>query len=255
MRAPDVCCRAYRTLQHLRRVTLRCGTKQSLKRLTGTSDVLRTLRGAPRYEFLDIQYNSFHMVADDVAKLPFLPRLKGLSIIDTNAAAVVGNAAILKDLLQYRLPMLADLGGLTRLELCVFEQGSGSHGLQVCATLTQLTTLQRLRLDVVAQGKVRGRDCSHLKGMGTLTSLALCNMRGAVDDTVAVALACNLQELRYLDLTGCAIHSDTPMPAFACMRHLTKLVLTGNRGSSSDSVALFQRHRCAAGLPSVIVLK
>lgn len=227
-----------------------------MQRLTGTNAVLKALPGSLRFEALDIQYDTFRMVSGDVAKWPFLPRLKGLSIIDAKAAAVGGNAPILKNLIWDSLPILADLCDLTRLELSVFQEGSGaSHGLQVCAMLTALTTLQQLRLDVVGQGIVRSRDCSHLKGMGTLTSLALRNMRGAVDDTVAVALACNLQELRYLDLTGCAIHSDTPMPAFACMRHLTKLVLTGNRGSSSDSVALFQRHRCAAGLPSVIVLK
>lgn len=71
---------------------------------------------------------------------------------------------------------------------------------------------------------------------------------------VAVALACNLPELRHLDLTKCGIQSDTPMPAFAQLHHLTKLVLTGNRGWHSKNVAQLQRQRRAAGLSDVLVL-
>jgi hypothetical protein len=230
-----------------------------VQRLTGTSAVLRKLGWGPGFEALDIQYDTFCMVSSDaatkdMAMWPYWPRVKGISIIDANAAATPGhNAPILKDLLRYRLPMLS---GLTRLELSVFEEGSGSsYGLQVCAMLTELTRLQKLRLDVVGQGRVQNRDCMHLTVMQSLTSLALGNMREAVGDMVAVALACSLPELRCLDLTRCSISTDTAMPAFARMRHLTKIVLTGNRGSSSNSVALLQTHRRAAGLPSVIVMK
>lgn len=259
MRAPDVSCCAYRSLKRLRRVTLRCGANQSVQHLTGTSAILRTLGRGPGFEALDMQYATFCMVSSDAATKDmamwlYWPRLKGLSIIDANAAATPGyNAPVLKDLLRHRLPMLS---GLTRLQLSVFEEGSGAaYGLQVCATLTELTRLQKLRLDVVGQGRVQNRDCVHLTVMQSLTSLTLGNMREAVGDMVAVALACSLPELRYLDLTKCSISTDTPMPVFARMRHLTKIVLTGNRGSSSNSVALLQAHRGAAGLPSVIVLK
>lgn len=121
--------------------------------------------------------------------------------------------------------------------------------------LTELTKLQQLRLEVVGQGMLQSRDCLHLMHLRDLTSLALCHVLRAVDDMVAVTLACNLPELRFLDLTACAIITDTPMPAFVQLRHLTKIVLTANSGCNNPIVAQLQQQRRAAGLPSVIVMK
>lgn len=224
----------------------KCGPDQNLQAVKGTGNILKQLT---RLEALDVQYHTFRLVPADVGLWRNLPTLKGLSIIDADGSA--SSWPSLKDMLQSRLP---NLHGLTRLELTVFGAGS-SDGMQVCANLVGLTKLQRLQLAFVGAGRVAGRDCLHLIGMRALTSLVLDTMRGGVDDMVAVALACNLQELRHLDLNRCFIESDAAMPAFAQMRHLTKVVLTGNRACSKENLVVLQKHRRAAGLPHLIVLK
>lgn len=100
-----------------------------------------------------------------------------------------------------------------------------------------------------------------------LTHLALINLHQAVNDTVAVAIACNLTGLRVLDLTGAALTSNAALPAFAQLRHLTRLVLTGNPAAQQQQYAHQQQYapepfnlaqlkwlRQLSGLPEVQVV-
>lgn len=234
---------ADRGLQHLQRVSLRCSSRSPLTGSTG--DVLKQLT---RLQALNIQYTFMDMAGHDVDLWKSLPCLKGLCIIDPHAAARLTDTIPSFDSITDCLPSLC---GLTSLELTVFSLPS--YSFKVCDDLTQLTKLQQLRLEHVGKGIVHARDCMQLLHLRKLTSLVLRDMWNAVDNMVAVTLACNMPELCYLDITGCQLKVDTAVPAFAQLQHLTKIVLSGNSGYTDTSISLLHWQRSAAGLPKLIV--
>lgn len=152
---------------------------------------------------------------------------------------------------------LPSLYGLTRLELLLYDSQSAERALSVGTTLSGLTKLKQLTIDMAWQSsKLCHRDCLALTHLRALTSLVLRGVQDAVDDTVAVALACNLTQLRHLDLSGSAMRSDTPMPALASLRHLTQITLPRSEYSyRNDNRELLQWQRRGAGLPELIVLQ
>jgi hypothetical protein len=220
-----------------------------LTSIRGTGNILKQLT---RLEALDIQYTTVTTAGSDAGLWKSLPCLKGLSIIDAHAPVPYSETLSSFTTILLCLPPLV---GLTRLELTVFAEPS--KPLAVCGRLTRLTKLQQLRLELVGHGKPKDRDCIHLLHLRSLTSLVLSGTQDAVDDMVAVTLPCTMPELRYLKLVRCVIKYDSAVPAFAQLRHLTKIVLLSNAGYSSaytdNSISYLHWMRSAAGLPKLIV--
>jgi hypothetical protein len=217
----------------------------ALTSLRGTDEILKQLT---RLEALNLQYTYMDMAGCDVELWKSLPCLKSLHIIDPDAAARCTDTLPSFDSILECLPSLR---GLTGLELTVFAPAAYSFG--VGAALTRLINLQQLRLEHVGYGTMQERDCLKLLQLRGLTSLVLSGMQAAFDDFVAVTLACNMPALRYLELTRCGMKSDIAVPAFAQLRHVTKIVLSGNNGYTDNSIAHLHWQRSAAGLPKVIV--
>lgn len=200
---------------------------------------------------LDLEYGDVAQAAGDAHLWATLPRLAALRIIDEEAMLwSLEGAALEQQIIMSRLPART---GLTRLELTLIRRSVDSR-VQVCCKLSGLTRLKQLHLEC-ASNPPPASDCASLVSLRGLTSLTLRSLGEAVDVTAAVALACSMPQLRDLDLTKGGIHSDAPMPALAQLRHLTRLVLTGNSAVGKGCVARLLHFRRVARLPYFIVLQ
>jgi hypothetical protein len=241
-----------RGLKDLRQLTLDL-TNQSLTGLEGTVEVLRQLTGL---ESVDLGYISLEEAARDSQLWGSIPRLTGIRV--WNGVMLTDEAGA--PLQQKVTRSLSALTQLTRLELTLTDKPIIYHhqsSTPVCRNFAKLTRLRRLNLECVGGGQLPQRDCLDLMQLHQLTSLTLNSVGKAVDDAVAVALACNMPQLCHLDLTQAGLSTDASMAALAQLRHLTRLVLTGNSVITNDKrcVTRLQRYRRMAGLPELVVLR
>lgn len=71
-------------------------------------------------------------------------------------------------------------------------------------------------------------DLLQLTALTGLTRLIVSGATGCTE-TVAVPLACHLQQLRHLALRFCDLQSDACLPAIGALSHLTYLDLSGHK--------------------------
>lgn len=103
----------------------------------------------------------------------------------------------------------------------------------VCARLTSLSSLRDLTVTGEhTRGMLEAGDALALTALTGLTSLSLCNLDAALGDLEANALACNLTQLRDLDLTDAWLGDMVCLAAIARRTQLTGLALWFNTSSS-----------------------
>jgi Leucine-rich repeat (LRR) protein len=102
------------------------------------------------------------------------------------------------------------------------------HMGAVCGSLAGLTSLRDLCIQGLCISDEVPGDALALTALTGLTRLVLDEAYGAVNDSIATALACNLRQLQHLDLRRCNLGHMACLAAIAQLTQLTELRLEDN---------------------------
>jgi len=223
-------CRGLSHLRYLKMIMPLC----PLDNMPGSSVALQQLT---QVTHLELEYHCDWTSANDGRYWGMLPTLRTLRftkhLADDQGLHVTDAETIFAGVA--RATSLVHLQMAVNISVSMQEE-TESLGLGFCQQLAGLTKLQVLQLELL-EGDIAARDCMHLSSLSDLTHLELKYFEGAVDDTVAVALALSLPQLRHLDLTECGLQSDAVLAVLAQREQLTELHLSGNSGLSDGVLA------------------
>jgi hypothetical protein len=186
-------------------------------------DGLASVQLLTQLDSLQLVYHAIPKSLADHTAWSSLPKITGLKILD----AFPNTFRQFQGSEQTYLPSVQQLRHLTHLALTLTCSSPEHEPSAVCHFLSGLMSLEQLDL-VSYGGDVAPYDCLKLVTLSRLTHLTLGNMRQAVGDTIAVALASSMPRMQALQLIDCHLGSEIVMPALARLQHLTELVLARN---------------------------
>jgi hypothetical protein len=110
-----------------------------------------------------------------------------------------------------------------------------AQGLSFCASLARLTRLTHLSVNYPAMSAGSALALTALTG---LSQLSLREAGKGVGELAATALACNLRQLRHLDLSHCNLRHMACLAAIAQLTQLEELWVHGNKGFTPQGLML-----------------
>ncbi|WIA34555.1 hypothetical protein OEZ86_012877 [Tetradesmus obliquus] len=227
-------------LKQLRRLALSncCEAERDLLALSSLTALSR----------IDLQYNGALSQVLSSSAWAQLPQLHSLHVISAPLGDVADGGPGLRTLMAG----VAAATSLRQLHLD-FRDGVSALGMRpkLFGCLTGLRQLQELGVDALPVEYIT-TDADDVMQLTALTGLTHLDVAcWAVGEVAAVALACNLPELRILKLYDCNLVSRAALPAIGKLAHLQHLELRDNRFGCDGCLQLLTQLRALTCLELV----